>query len=96
MPYFIGEYIYDKPAEARAAARGSHREYLQGLVDAGKVVLAGPMADDANGYVVYQCQSIAEAEQLLREDPYQTLGGASSAGPREWTISLRASFIPEP
>lgn len=96
MPYFIGEYIYDKPAQARADARGTHREYLQHLIDTGKVVLAGPMSDDTNGYVVYHCASMAEASDLLHNDPYNTLGGATCAGPREWTVALRAPYIPEP
>lgn len=95
MPYFLGEYVYDKEPEKREAARPEHRDYLRGLLDRGLVVMAGPMADDANGYVLYRTDSLEQASALLQNDPYITLGGASCTGPREWNVVLRADFVPE-
>lgn len=94
MPYFIGEYVYDKTPEKRDAARLAHRDYLRTLFDRRKVLLSGPLVDETKGYVVYQAQDLEEATELLKNDPYNTLDGASCVGPREWNVLLRADYLP--
>ena len=67
-----------------------HRAYLQDLAAKGSVVAAGPMADDANGFVVYRADSLEDADALLQADPYLKLGGASSKGPRQWNVVIHS------
>ena len=95
MGYFIGEYVYDKAPEKRDEARPVHREYLRGLREQGLVLMAGPMTDGANGYVVYRAENLEQATELLKNDPYNTLDGATCVGPREWNVLLRADYLPE-
>ncbi|PRZ40817.1 hypothetical protein CLV47_114115 [Antricoccus suffuscus] len=94
MPYFIGEYVYDKGPEKRDAARMAHRDYLRTLFDQRKVLLSGPLADESQGYVVYYADNLDEATELLKNDPYNLQDGATCKGPREWTILLRADYLP--
>lgn len=94
MPLFIAKYLYDQPAEAREAARGPHRDYLRDLASKGSVIAAGPMADGENGFVLYRTDSLEQANALLQNDPYLTLGGASSKGPREWDVVITSDDFP--
>ncbi len=94
MPYFIGEYVYDQEPEKREAARLPHRDYLRTLLDRRKVLLSGPLTDETQGYVVYHADNLEEATELLKNDPYNTQGGATCKGPREWNIYLRADYLP--
>lgn len=94
MPYFIGEYIYDKEPAQRDSVRPAHRDYLRTLFDRRKVVLSGPLADESQGFVVYHAENLEEAEELLKNDPYNTQGGATCKGPREWNVLLRADYLP--
>jgi uncharacterized protein YciI len=62
------EYTTDK--DKTAAVRPAHRNYLAQLYDNGQLVLAGPFADDSGALIVYEVNSVSEAEKLLQEDPF--------------------------
>jgi uncharacterized protein YciI len=62
------EYTPDKAKIAEV--RPAHREYLTGLLSAGKLVLAGPFTDDSGAFIVYECDTAELAEQILKADPF--------------------------
>jgi uncharacterized protein YciI len=84
-------YVADR--DALMAARPAHREYIKGLVSQGKVLLAGPWADDLGGFVIYEAVDPAELDRLLANDPYTTHGVAAGRSIREWRILL-GSWVP--
>ena len=57
------------PTLDELGALGQHLAFLQGLVSAGHVVMAGPSEDGALGVVVFPHDSAAQAEERMREDP---------------------------
>ena len=62
------EYIADtaKVAEHRPA----HRVYLTGLIESNRLAVAGPFLDDFGALIVYEAADAAEAEALLKADPF--------------------------
>ena len=46
MPTYVVELAFDKDNDRRMEVRPSHREYLQRLHAEGRLVTAGPFADD--------------------------------------------------
>ncbi len=61
--------------EKIAALRPVHREYAARLMAEGKLVTAGPLADGSGGLLIYEADTLEDAEALVRVDPYMT-GGA--------------------
>ncbi len=68
----IIEYGEDK--ESIEAFGPAHRTYLRGLLASGRLVAAGPFADDAGALWVYEAETREAAEALLRDDPYTAAG----------------------
>lgn len=66
------EYIPD-PAKV-AELRPRHREYLQSLLNAGRLVAAGPFADDFGALIVYEADSPEAAAALIEADPFHAAG----------------------
>jgi uncharacterized protein len=66
------EYIQDtvKIAEVRP----SHRAYLTSLLDAGKLVCAGPFLDDYGALIVYEADTREGAEECILGDPFHSNG----------------------
>lgn len=68
----------------RAAARPAHLEHINELVEAGRVILAGPFpaidspdpgpAGMTGSLIVAEFDSLEEAEAWIREDAYVTQG----------------------
>lgn len=50
------------------------KEYLGGLQRSGELMLSGPLADGSAGLVVYDVQSLKEAERLVEEQPMVRAG----------------------
>lgn len=76
---------------ARLEARPRHREYLQGLLAAGKLHESGPWADDSGALIVYEAADEAEARALLAADPYSRAEGVlAGIELKEWTIVYAA------
>lgn len=76
------EYIQDK--EKIAAFRPTHREYLASLLAKGKLAAAGPFMDDYGALIIYEAETIEEAEALLRADPFNAQGVFVSWKIRPW------------
>ncbi|MEV0993704.1 YciI family protein [Nonomuraea sp. NPDC050202] len=68
----------------RLAARPAHREHLRRLKEQGRLVTAGPWADDSGALHVYEVADEAELRAILQEDPYTAVDGYEIVLLREW------------
>lgn len=60
--------------EKRKIHRPAHLARMESLDAQGRVVLAGPLTDQAGSLIVIEADSQGEAEAFARDDPY-TVGG---------------------
>lgn len=84
MLYMIVGRDAEDSLDARAGARDAHITRIRSLVDDGRLVLAGPMpaidAEDpgpagfSGSLIVAEFESLADAEEWARSDPYLTTG----------------------
>lgn len=67
---------YDGPeGEAkRKIHRPAHLANLEPLAQQGRVILAGPLTDKTGSLMVLEFDSLDEAEQFARHDPYMVHG----------------------
>lgn len=85
MPLFVLEYRFSADdAEQRLSVRPRHRAYLEELKATGKLVAAGPWADDSGALLVYAVEDEAELEGLLADDPYVAADVFGERILREW------------
>ena len=92
---FAAVINYTTDASKISAARPAHREYLKNLLDSGRLVISGPFTDDSGGILVYEANSAAEAEALIRDDPFAQAGVFVSWKIREWRVVMaNAKLIP--
>lgn len=68
-------------AEKIPEARPAHRAYLTELRERGKLVASGPFEDDSGALIIYEADSVEEAEELIRHDPFREAGVFA-----RWTI----------
>ena len=71
----------------RLEARPAHRARLQQLHAEGRLVMAGPWADDSGAALVFDADS-AGMEQILADDPYYTTPGVEVVSVRSWSPFL--------
>ena len=64
------------PTEEDNKIMGEHFQYLKDLLTKGKLVLAGPVLNEKKpmGILIFECETIDEAEKLLKNDPSVKLG----------------------
>jgi uncharacterized protein len=67
----------------RLAARPAHRSLLARLHEEGRLLAAGPWADDSGALLVFDVQR-TELERILDADPYYRTPGVEVTGIREW------------
>lgn len=46
-----------------------HLDYLDSLIDQGKIFAKGPFTDHSGGLIVYMVDSYEEAQELIENDP---------------------------
>lgn len=69
MPIFAVQLRYIEN-ERRLQARPRHRAYLAELHERGKLVTAGPWADETGALLLYDVADEAELRRILADDPY--------------------------
>ncbi|MEV0615975.1 muconolactone Delta-isomerase family protein [Nonomuraea sp. NPDC050404] len=84
MARFVLQMAFDGDPR-RLEARPAHREHLRRLKEQGRLVTAGPWADDSGALHVYEVADEAELREILREDPYTAVNGYEIVSLREWT-----------
>ncbi len=67
----------------RLAARPAHRAQLLALHAAGRLVMAGPWADDTGAMLVFDADR-GQVDQIVSGDPYYTTSGVRVKSLREW------------
>jgi hypothetical protein len=60
-----------------------HRDYMQKLLDAGKLVLGGPYADGTGGMALIEVETEEEAAAILADDP-AIVNGVFIGELRQW------------
>jgi uncharacterized protein len=81
--------VVDDYVERRAAFRTVHLRRAQEFYDRGALVLAGALADPADGAVlVFRGDSPDTAEEFATGDPYVTEGLVTSWRVRGWTVVI--------
>ena len=88
MAKFAVILTYSSDNEKRQAVRPSHRDYLRGLADQGKLLHAGPFADDSGSLIVYEAGSSDEVQAILNNDPFTKEGIITDSVIREWNRVL--------
>jgi len=73
-------------AEKRMAHRAEHRVYLNQLVDEGKLLMAGPFADEGGGLIVFEAVDQAEVEDMMANDPFTVNDVFATTDIRPWTL----------
>ncbi|MCK5298378.1 MAG: hypothetical protein KAJ76_05695 [Candidatus Heimdallarchaeota archaeon] len=65
------EDFISNPTENDNKIMGEHFQYLKDLLAKGKLVLAGPVLNEKKpmGILIFECETIEEAENLLKSDP---------------------------
>jgi uncharacterized protein len=88
MPYYALFYeVVDDFIARRAAYRDEHLHLAREARARGELVLAGALADPADGaLIVFQGESPAAAEAFARLDPYVKNGLVSKWKVRNWTV----------
>lgn len=89
---------YTSDASTIAKARPAHREYLNGLMQQGKLVISGPFSDDSGGLLVYEAETVEQVEKLIAEDPFAKQGVFVSWQIHPWNVVFvnRALLCPNP
>jgi hypothetical protein len=81
----ILELAFATPATPeRLAARPAHRERLTRLNAEGRLLAAGPYADDSGALLVFAVDGPEELERIVAEDPYYRTPGVRVAATRVW------------
>ena len=56
--------------ELRPRLRPRHLEHLGAYDREGRVVLAGPLTDGYGSLIVLEAETLADVEEIMRQDPY--------------------------
>ena len=83
MTMFAVQLRFTDP-DRRMQVRPAHREYLTLLREAGKLVAAGPFADETGALLVYEVADEAELREILAKDPYTAADVYEIAALNEW------------
>jgi uncharacterized protein len=87
MARFVVHMVFKNEAE-RLKVRPEHRRHLQALAEEGRLITAGPWADDTGALHIYEVTDEAELREILSRDPYTAVDAYELALLREWTPIL--------
>ncbi|KNC18999.1 hypothetical protein AC792_08840 [Arthrobacter sp. RIT-PI-e] len=91
MSIFAVEYVYNPDSEElRTEHRPEHREWLQGLVEQGRVLASGPFADGSGALLIFTADTEADLTQLVGQDPFAREGAISGVRTTEWNALVGA------
>ena len=71
---FVALIEYNENADQMGTAGPRHHDYLHGLLDSGQLFAAGPFAEKAGALWVYEAETLEQAEDKVRDDPYNAAG----------------------
>lgn len=70
---FIAHIHYQKPLEVINSHVQAHRDYLDTLYAAGKLIVSGRKMDQTGGVIVFAASDQKEVEAIIAKDPFYTL-----------------------
>lgn len=86
------KYVSDRKHVERV--RSAHQSYARTIKANGKLIMAGPFADDSGALFIYRAQSKDEAMALVLKDPYHAEGVFETYALSEWRLfGLNAGLI---
>jgi uncharacterized protein len=89
MYYLLFYTTVENYVERRAPFRTAHLELAEAAHRSGALVMAGALADPADGAVlVFRGDSPSVAEDFARNDPYVKNGLITSWKVRPWTVVI--------
>ena len=80
MAYYAITYVYAAPEE-QAKYRPAHREYLGSQIEAGNLIVSGPL-------LIAKVDSAEAAEKIVANDPMNVGGAVLSHTVTEWNPVL--------
>ncbi|CAN5253985.1 MAG: hypothetical protein H0U38_07920 [Chloroflexia bacterium] len=86
MALFAVAITFVEDEERRLKVRPTHREYLQTLLDAGKLHESGPYTDDSGALLIYDAENEAEVKEIVANDPYTAGGVIGDTTIKEWNV----------
>jgi hypothetical protein len=88
--YYILFYkTFDNYVERRAPYREAHLAYARAAHESGELVMAGVLAEPADGAVlVFKGKGPAAAEKFAQNDPYVKNGLIAEWRVRPWTVVI--------
>jgi len=91
MARFVRQIAFTSGDQRRLAVRPAHRQQLQQLHAQGRLVMAGPWAEDDGALLVYEVADESEMQELISQDPYTAAGVVEEVSLRRWVPILPAS-----
>ncbi len=88
MAKFAAVVTYIEDAGRVSEIRPTHREYLSGLLEAGKLYKSGPFPDGSGALIIYEAEDLSEAQVLLANDPFSKSGIITGVTLKEWNIVM--------
>ena len=89
MYYLLIYKTVDNYIERRKPFREEHLVLAQSAYDNGTLVMAGALADPADGAVlVFKGESVEVAEEFAKNDPYVKNGLITEWSVRPWTVVI--------
>jgi len=85
--YAVQLAFSDDPA--RLEGRPAHRQKLAAHAAAGRLLAAGPFADESGALLVFLVGSREEMDEVVADDPYYTGPGVTVASIQEWNPVTR-------
>lgn len=89
MAKFAAILEYTSDADALSEVRPTHRAYLGTLIEAGKLDRSGPFPDGSGAMIIYEAEDLAEAQELLGNDPFSKAGLITGVQLKEWKIVMQ-------
>jgi len=83
MSRFVVQLTFTE-GDRRLEVRPDHRAYLKELFEQGKLVTAGPWADDTGALLIYEVADEQAMRDILAADPYTRAGVVEVTQLREW------------
>jgi uncharacterized protein YciI len=74
---------------ARLEHRPAHRERLAALVADGRLLAAGPYADESGALLVFLVDGRDDLDAIMAADSYYTAPGVTVADVHEWVLVTR-------
>ncbi len=69
---YVNYVKYNEDPAKVQARRPAHHQYATGLMANGELAIAGPFKDGSGALLIYEAESLEDAEALFTNDPYAT------------------------